>query len=285
MTKSLKIRIICLVLAFFSSASFCYAQLAENLDLQLKSTTKRKTGKFVRPPRNGEFKLSLGSQMLTEEETSIEPYESEEITEVFSDASANSFADFSRSDLTTRPSPRKHGKSLSSTITLNNSYEDNSIEMNNSTPAKLAFAGKNGRLQLYGEFEQRHMIPIQTADTAPFKTSSNASSMRASSVTSEPEGLSNQGLPAEHDKNTALSSKYYLEAVYNFRPTLKGKVSFKRAMIDTFESEENLQVEGIVEANRNILIKAGYNNETRPEVTEPKSTSNTKVWTEFILKF
>jgi hypothetical protein len=56
-------------------------------------------------------------------------------------------------------------------------------------------------------------------------------------------------------------------------------------MVDTIDSEEKLEFEGVVEANRNVLIKAGYNNETRPEVNEPKATKDSKVWTEFILKF
>jgi hypothetical protein len=56
-------------------------------------------------------------------------------------------------------------------------------------------------------------------------------------------------------------------------------------MVDSLQAREELQVEGVVETGRDVLIKAGYNNETRPEINEPKATKDSKVWTEFILKF
>ena len=74
---------------------------------------------------------------------------------------------------------------------------------------------------------------------------------------------------------STISSDYYLEAIYSFKPTLKGKVAFKKTVIDTFDSKENIEVEGIVDASSDVSIKAGYSNENRPEVESKASGEKT----------
>lgn len=278
MKKSLKLQVFFLALAFFVLAPVCHAQTSRNLDLQLNRDKKLRHSSI---PRKGEFKLSLGSQMFTADDAQNGNNQPGPLTTAFSDLSEDNSHDrdisFSGSGLKLRSSRNMTRKISGPVITLNNSYENNAIGFNDSASSGLAIAGENGRLRVYGEFEQQHSAQIPINETSVV----NPGAIRASTQGTIP--AQEQSDP--HDRNAALSSRYYLEAIYSFKPTLKGKVSFKRSMIDTFESEEKLQVEGIVEATRNVLIKAGYNNEVRPEVTEPKSNKDTKVWTEFILKF
>ncbi|OGK09628.1 MAG: hypothetical protein A2W80_07285 [Candidatus Riflebacteria bacterium GWC2_50_8] len=290
MLRKINMLVFVVLLALFMPAEVLHAQKIDNLNLQLnRSPNRHHKAKPV--PGNGEFKLSLGSQLFAEEE-SARPIESPttevsrvEIAETFSD-----FGDRSTSQmqlqtpvqLKLRATRATEKHRFAPTITLSSAYEDNSIGPNDPTATGLSIGKESGRLSVYGEFEQQHMTTFNTQNSNAFGNQANGNAIRASVIESKNSG---QEKPEPHEKSAALASRYYLEAVYSFKPTLKGKVSFKRSMIDTFESEEKLQVEGIVEANQNVLIKAGYNNEVRPEVTDTKSSKDTKVWTEFILKF
>lgn len=283
MKKGLKIQVVLLALAILLLGPVCYAQNADNIDKQLNRDKKLRHSTI---PRSGEFKLSLGSQLFTSVKPVVIPgTERNDIITDFADLSDNSLSRNSSFSTTNTDLRLKSSRTISQkrfvpVITLNNSYEDNAIDLNDSASSGLAIAGEKGRLQVYGEFEQKQRTQIPVSN--PISVSKSVAGIRASVI--EP-SIPEKEQSDPHENNAALSSQYYLEAIYSFKPTLKGKVSFKRSMIDTFESEEKLQVEGIVEANRNVLIKAGYNNEVRPEVTEPKSSKDTKVWTEFILKF
>ncbi len=285
MLRSLKNQVACLALLFLLQTPNCFAQISNKLDLQLNRNQSSRSRK-VPVPRSGEFQLSLGSQMFDSNSTStgISAIELSGVNreqglsaidnEVFyRNAEAPGELKFH-----TRLSNDK--KRFGPTITLNNSYTDSAIGPDAPASEGLVISGESGRLKVYGEFEKVVVQQLPTVDSANHGESGKNSTLRGSIA--EPESSENS---EPTDKNSAMTSRYYLEAVYSFKPTLKGKVSFKRSMIDTFESEEKLQVEGIVEANRNVLIKAGYNNEVRPEVTEPRSSKDTKVWTEFILKF
>ncbi len=289
MLNRFNISIVLVLLTLLLSADILHAQKVDNLDLQFNHAA----GRQRRPttvPRNGEFKLSLGSQLFNEPETTLPGVKPDtettriEIAETFSDIGS---IDLTRArptapaQLTLRSSRTGEQQRFAPTITLSSSYEDNAIGPNDPAAESLSIRGESGRLRVYGELEQQRITPLTTQNPGNFSDSGN-SGLRASVNARETEG---QQKPEPHEASAALASRYYLEAVYSFKPTLKGKVSFRRSMIDTFESEEKLQVEGIVEANQNILIKAGYNNEVRPEVTDTKSSKDTKVWTEFILKF
>ncbi len=276
-----KFRITCMLsLAAIMLAGSVFAQTPQRIDFHLK---RNRELKHTGVPKNGEFKLSLGSQMFatTPEELNLTQNSSRfgsAVAEISRSPVLDDSMTFSnRSGLQLR-GQRNSSKRLAPVITLNNSYEDNAIGLNDSTASGLSISGSNRKLQVYGEFETRRTPQIQAIiPTSP----SSIVNLRASTMNQTPGTIQ----PNTYDKNSALASRYYLEAVYSFKPTLKGKVSFKRSMIDTFESEEKLEVEGIVDANPDIQIKAGYNNEVRPELTEPRSNNDTKVWTEFILKF
>ncbi len=279
------IRCLCLgLLMVFSAASVCSAQLSEGLKLRQDSDVRSKI------PVSGEFKLSLGSQMMDNNLSLLNPSESDierrksnrfEIVENFSDLNSPAFSKLAIPEkINFKRIPESKSNSFGAVLTLNTSYYDNNSLSPDNEPEKLSIAKESGKLKFYGEFEQRFVSQPLNANNIKPANGLPESKIRASVI-----GENTETSQEPSDKNAAMTSRYYLEAVYNFRPSLKGKVSFKRAMIDTFESEESLQVEGIVEANRNILIKAGYNNEIRPEVSEPKSSKDTKVWTEFILKF
>jgi len=281
----LKKRIFLVTLAIVLLAGAAFSQTSSDISLNLQH---KRSGKGIRVPRGGEFRLSLDSPMFsTEDSTANDSNLQSRFASAFSDISspvsvteADSARPFSGdTTLQLKSNRNRTRKQLTPIITLNNSYEDNAIGFNDSNSSGLSIAGGNNRLQIYGEFEQRHTPQLSLQPGIPERSDS---AIRASAGEIKPASGDQTEI---HDKNAALASRYYLEAVYSFKPTLKGKVSFKRSMIDTFESEEKLQVEGIVEANRNVLIKAGYNNEVRPEVAEPRSSNDTKVWTEFILKF
>ncbi|HAE39648.1 MAG TPA: hypothetical protein DCG57_13580 [Candidatus Riflebacteria bacterium] len=292
MLKKINLLVFAVVLALLMPAELLYAQKIDDLSLHLNrspGSTRHRKSKPV--PGNGEFKLSLGSQLFAEEEI-LRPTEKPtseisriEIVETFSD-----FGESNASRLQLRPpaqlklraSRTTEQRRFAPTITLSSSYEDNSIGPNDPSANSLSIGGETGRLSVYGQFEQQHITTFSAQSNEAFSNPANGNAIRASVVENENGGQQN---PEPHEKSAALASRYYLEAVYSFKPTLKGKVSFKRSMIDTYESEEKLQVEGIVDANQNIQIKAGYKNEVRPEVTDTKSSKDTKVWTEFILKF
>lgn len=221
-----------------------------------------------------EYKLSLGSQMLSYQRGSqVFPSEAEHIDTGFKGVSS---VDVDESKIVKSGSFVEFGGSV---ITLNNSYEDNAIGFNENQNSTLTFSGRSGRLSLRGGYNQTAMI-VESVETDSVNNSTMAS-VRGSIR----EGSANLSLDS-NDKNlgTSLSSNYYLEAMYNFKPNLKGKVAFKKTLIDTFESKENVAVEGIVDATSDVSIKAGYSNEIRPEV-ETNVPREKKVWTEFILKF
>ena len=124
-------------------------------------------------------------------------------------------------------------------------------------------------------------MPMSLASSEPSASGSEVAASARASMGSE---LSPSTSSPKESVEASLASDYYLEAVYNFKPTLKGKVAFKKSMIDTFDSKENVEVEGIVDATSDVSIKAGYSEENRPEI-ETKNSKEKKVWTEFILKF
>lgn len=279
MTRGLQL--LSVLLALLIVAPVCYAQISGNISLH---HTNRDADRIMAGPGSGEFKLSLGSQMFPPEQQTnfsetFRPAQARiEIAEGFSDLDSSVYLNsVSAKDrqLKLKTRSRNDLTKFSTTLTLNNAYSEPS-EM---SEEGLRISSESGRLQVYGEYEQKQ-VPQIIADFSQIRGQTSSSNLRAAIAEH-----GNAGESEPTDKNSALASRYYLEAVYSFKPTLKGKVSFKRSMIDTFESEEQLQVEGIVEAGRNILIKAGYNNEVRPEVSEPRSSKDTKVWTEFILKF
>ena len=268
-----------MTLAAVMLAGEAVAQTPARIDLHLKRSRELKHSTI---PKNGEYKLSLGSQMFAEEPPNFILNQNQGQSRFSPDGtpaedSGDSAVFSNRSNLRLR-SQRGNSKRLSPVITLNNSYEENAVGLNDSDASGLAIAGGNRRLQVYGEYDQRQTPQIRPSYP---EISRSASNLRASILSTTP----GTEQTTAYNRNSALASRYYLEAIYSFKPTVKGKVSFKRSMIDTFESEEKLQVEGIVDANSDIQIKAGYNNEVRPEVTEPRSNNDTKVWTEFILKF
>lgn len=284
MLSGLKNQVLWLALLFILQTPFCFAQVSENLNLKFDGTQSG-VGRRVPVPKNGEFKLSLGSQMidpalpLMEMESLKLPglnfatnFPGLEPEKIFNNPN---IAD----NLKFKSSLNKKQKHFLTTITLNNSYTEPTGNFNTAETDGLAISSESGRLKVYGSFDKRVVPQVYAMEAPNQDQAAGARNIRGSIIESPGEN------PEPTDKNAAMSSRYYLEAVYNFKPTLKGKVSFKRSMIDTFESEEALQLEGIVEANRNVLIKAGYNNEVRPEASEPRSTTDTKVWTEFILKF
>jgi hypothetical protein len=250
------------------------------------------------PDKIEEYRLSLGSTMISQEsKLDLNKYKTKASKIKFAETSPASFDQFKlKNEIEFAKTPdsveTKDGLDIEendeySTLTLTTDYLSNSIGIDgNKSPGNLSMKKKIGKWAVYGEFERKKLIPILMPSPLSDLQLKTLGSIRDNSSSNKSISAGNtQEKPNQSDKNSALSSRYYLEAVYNFLPTVKGKLSYKRSMIDTYDSEEKLQVEGIVEANKNMLIKAGYNNESRPEVNEPKSTNDSKVWTEFILKF
>lgn len=221
----------------------------------------------------GEYKLSLGSQMLTYQNPSrVYPSEAKHIDTGFKGVTTGSV-----DEVIVKDSPIFE---IGSVITLNNSYEDNSIGFNESNVTGISFTTKAGRLDLHGSYNKTNM-PMSIAKADSNAATNEITASARASIGSEESQISGS---AKESIEASLASDYYLEAVYNFKPTLKGKVAFKKSMIDTFESKENVELEGIVEATSDVSIKAGYSEENRPEI-ETKNSKEKKVWTEFILKF
>ena len=221
-----------------------------------------------------EYKLSLGSQMLNYQNPSrVYPSEAKHIETGFKGLTTTDSVE----EVIVKDTPVFE---IGSVITLNNSYEDNSIGYNDSSITGISFTTKTGRFDLRGSYSQSNM-PMSLANSEPSASGSEVAASARASMGSE---LSPSTSSSKESVEASLASDYYLEAVYNFKPTLKGKVAFKKSMIDTFESKENVEVEGIVDATSDVSIKAGYSEENRSEV-ETKNSREKKVWTEFILKF
>ncbi|GAB4277377.1 MAG: hypothetical protein Kow0029_19990 [Candidatus Rifleibacteriota bacterium] len=281
--------VLSLLAIFVLSTAVLVAQNSLDLDLKLRNENK------ITPiPKSGEFSLSLDSQMFDRKLLlkGISDLELEKpATEVDTIVNSNSLLQVGAIPETTEiakepelnllSSKLPQERNFSSTLTLTTGYNEDSPNLIDNSNNRLKLEKQMGKFKIFGEFEQRKIarIPIpENNQQSGFSANAGTPIIRASVVSPKSE-------IDEKNKNSALASRYYLEAVYSFKPAFQGKVSYKRSMVDTIDSEEKLQVEGIVEANRNLLIKAGYNNETRPEVNEPKATKNSKVWTEFILKF
>ena len=277
MKNSLKKLILAVVLSILANVPNSYAQnvdVNEISDFKL-STVEDSSNSVIVPDKaelfKGEFNLSLGSQMLSYQNTSkIFPSEAEHIETGFE--GFNSKIEFDDSVVKLNPNSQRDFMPV---ITLNNSYEDNAIGLNDSSSSALSLSGKTGRLSFYGEYNQSNL----TLGPGTQNTSDNIMSSTRASIGN----VSNTSIESNISPS-AISSAYYLEAVYSFKPTLKGKVAFKKTVIDTFDLKENVEVEGIVDATSDVSIKAGYSNENRSEI-ESKTPKEKKVWTEFILKF
>ncbi len=276
MKNSLKKLILAVVLSLLANVPNSYAQntsIDEISDFKL-NTVEDSSDSVIVPDKaellKGEFNLSLGSQMLSYQNTSkIFPSEAEHIETGFE--GFNSKIEFDDSVVKLNPNSQRDFMPV---ITLNNSYEDNAIGLNDSSSSALSLSGKTGRLSFYGEYNQSNLtLGPGTQNTSDIMPSARASIGNVSNTSIE-----------SNISPSAISSDYYLEAVYSFKPTLKGKVAFKKTVIDTFDLKENVEVEGIVDASSDVSIKAGYSNENRSEI-ESKTPKEKKVWTEFILKF
>ncbi len=277
MKNSLKKLILAVVLSLLANVPNSYAQntsIDEISDFKL-NTVEDSSDSVIVPDKaellKGEFNLSLGSQMLSYQNTSkIFPSEAEHIETGFE--GFNSKIEFDDSVVKLNPNSQRDFMPV---ITLNNSYEDNAIGLNDSSSSALSLSGKTGRLSFYGEYNQSNL----TLGPGAQNTSDNIMPSTRASIGN----VSNTSIESNISPS-AISSDYYLEAVYSFKPTLKGKVAFKKTVIDTFDLKENVEVEGIVDASSDVSIKAGYSNENRSEI-ESKTPKEKKVWTEFILKF
>ena len=277
MKNSRKNLILAVVLGLLVNVPNSYAQTVavdEISDFKLNTVEESTSNSVVSPDKtelfNGEFNLSLGSQMLSYQNTSkIFPSDAEHIETGFE--GFDSKIEFDDSVVKLNPNSQRDFMPV---ITLNNSYEDNAIGFNDSGNSSLSLSGKTGRLSIYGEYNQSNLAigsGIQNSENIVPSARASIGNVTTTSV--------------ETNVNpTKISSDYYLEAVYSFKPTLKGKVAFKKTVIDTFDLKENVEVEGIVDASSDVSIKAGYSNENRSEI-ESKTPKEKKVWTEFILKF
>ena len=277
MKNSLKNLVLAVVLSLLANVPNSYAQnidVDEISDFKLNTTAEETSNSVVIPDKaellKGEFNLSLGSQMLSYQNTSkIFPSDAEHIETGFE--GFDSKIEFDDSVVKLNPNSQRDFMPV---ITLNNSYEDNAIGFNDSGNSSLSLSGKTGRLSIYGEYNQSNLAigsGIQNSENIVPSARASIGNVTTTSV--------------ETNVNpTKISSDYYLEAVYSFKPTLKGKVAFKKTVIDTFDLKENVEVEGIVDASSDVSIKAGYSNENRSEI-ESKTPKEKKVWTEFILKF
>lgn len=283
MKKSRKNILLAVVLSLLTSVQFSYAQslddsasLKEISDFKLNSETESTQVIESSSKSNffeNEYKLSLGSQMLSYQNTSkVFPSEAEHIETGFVGLNLNK-------DLNDSFNKTGNQKDFASVITLNSSYENNAIGFGD-TSSNLSLSGKSGRLSFYGEYNQSN-LSIGSGNQQTTTTSDKVVTTSRASFSNTPNAVVS---PDDTVNPTAISSDYYLEAVYSFKPTLKGKVAFKKTVIDTMDLKENVEVEGIVEASSDVSIKAGYSNESRPEV-EKKTSKEQKVWTEFILKF
>ncbi len=273
MKNSHKNLILAVVLNLIVSLPISYAQsLNEISDFKLNSDIENSDSNSVHSKSerfSEEFKLSLGSQILNYPNANkVYSHETKHIETGFSGLNVDIKLDDSELNINNQ-------KELTSLITLNNSYEDNAIGFGDSSSPILSLYSKTGKLSFYGRYNQSNLSigsgEQQSSDKA-------LGSVRASASNSESK------VEDDNFNPSSVSSDYYLEAVYNFKPNVKGKVAYKKTVLDTLDLKENVEVEGIVDVTKDVSIKASYKNESRPEL-ENKTSSEKKILTEFILKF
>lgn len=160
------------------------------------------------------------------------------------------------------------------TITINNSYQSRAASYRDVPDSSFAITSDKGRWKIHGSFEQKYFTQID--DKAHSERAGGLGFYRGSARVSEENS---------DELKTSVSSSYYLEAVYSFKPTVKGRVALKHSQIDTFDTEKTIQFEGIVEPKPNVQIKAGFDNELGAESNVDSKGAKARVWTEFILKF
>jgi len=188
---------------------------------------------------------------------------------------------------------RRELSDFESTLTLTPDYLQEERSVYNSKREGIFGRRRIGKLDVYGEMTKEDVPTIVKSETKPVNSDISQSKLSANiqarsdtkknSVISKPLDIAET---ADGKTPSLTLNNYYLEAIYNFKPSLQGKVSYKRSTVDSLDRNEKLQVEGIVEAGKDVVIKAGYKNETKPEISnDKKPTNDTKVWTEFILKF
>lgn len=245
----------------------------------------------------GEFRISLDSQLLAPRveqtvaerfqlpEASSQPFTGELVLRSSSLAEEDPSA-FEISLRRIRDSRRTDASEFDTTLTLTTGY----AQPQENSP-RISGVRRIGRLSLYGEIDQATVVkdPLQTSAVRPptspvVQANRVAPSMAKAGQTQLVRPID---VHAANDNVSALALRnYYLEAIYSFLPSLQGRVSYKRSEVETFDPNENVQVEGIVQAGQDVIIKAGYRNETSPsEMKDRKPSSDQKVWTEFILKF
>jgi hypothetical protein len=232
----------------------------------------------VERPGLGEFSLSLGSDILPERPA---PFLSDRyqtlLPRLVDQAGEPTGPQSSRS---MQRHERSVGRPYTSILTLQTPLLDEGD--NESIKAQT----RSGRWAVYGEFSQETIprLPraVASAGIGPQPVANRLPAPE--SLTGAPEGLV-APKPGNEPTAALAANRYHLEAVYDFLPSVQGKVSYNRSVIETLDRQEKLQVEGTVSAGPDVLIKAGYRNETLPEANERQPSKDTKVWTEFILKF
>lgn len=252
-----------------------------------------------RPTNFGEYRISLDSQIMDNASTADagESRFTDPVPEgdfVLRTKLPESIEFFNR-DLSPRlpgaPLRRSEAQEIGSTLTLTATYFADKFGRVSDSPETMGVQRRLGRWAIYGEIGSkatpRNRAPAKGRESSPL-----IKPMAMMNVTSAAEPKNPTGeptiskIPSPEENEVPTMQNYYLEATYNFRPSLKGKVSYKKSQVDPAEQNEDLQVEGIVETGKDTMIKAGYRNQSTQESHETKKPANDKkVWTEFILKF
>ncbi|HEY9069601.1 MAG TPA: hypothetical protein VIV61_05055 [Candidatus Ozemobacteraceae bacterium] len=281
-----------------------FAQPAPGMEFDLAGDKPARAASSEPASQNlGEFRISLDSQLLTPrvEQTVAERFQLPEAHSqpftgefVLRSSSLDSETDsvFEAPARRLRDARPSDNRTFDTTLTLTAGY----IHEHDGEPSRLMGGHRVGRLSLYGEFEKDTVSKMsfktapESAPVDPVPLSNlSARAVRASTPSQDPAARLTRPLDAHaatEDVSALALKNYYLEAIYSFLPAVQGKVSYKRSEIETLNPNENVQVEGIVEAGQDVIIKAGYRNETTvSDQKDRRPASDKKVWTEFILKF
>ncbi|MFZ2959195.1 MAG: hypothetical protein WA705_20100 [Candidatus Ozemobacteraceae bacterium] len=242
----------------------------------------------------GEFRISLDSQMVTGDDQFVLPPSRVASQDFVLRSRAQEDMALLRND---RPEAggeehvrRVTKREFGSTLTLTAGYMQDSRQNRPAAKRAIGAGAQGSRWSLYGEVGQENPL-VMTTSRSP-DSSAEARSMqnistdgkRANSIM-DVSGALESGPPALAESRIPTLNNYYLEAMYRFRPELRGRVSYQRSTADLQDRNEHLQLEGIVDTGKDFTIKAGYLNQTAPETGERKPLRDKKIWTEFILKF
>lgn len=290
----MKLRFLKIFAVFLFTATSLFSQKVDPLVLNLKGEVG--DPKVEDAVSLGEFRISLDSQVFSQKNSNPEFSSLRFSREEAINPQLNSnrgwanlgntsrFSDFNpKTVLEVR---KKEAHLFGASLTLTATFLRDELS-GLSSPTVFSARKRMGRWAVYGELEKGDSISREFSPPKVVAEPRGSPHILMNVISSDIPGKTHVSeTPSVERSEIPNLNNYYLEATYDFHPDVKGRVSYERSRQDVLDENEKVQVEGILKTSKDTLIKAGFRNQTvTPDAPERKPETNTRVWTEFILKF